>query len=278
MPFCEGRARRDSITRIRNFIRASRIHFVARRIVPSMTAWRQQCTPSTHTYCGTSRNTTLFEKPSRDVRFQSARTLLLTATRTGTATTRNVFRHQPTKTTPPNGTRLLTLRPLLTREFESFETDFRGAVETMRVPFGPRSHARETESRGGRLDPTQSVAEKAETQERRQANRSAFSVNRSVAWVRRTETSSPGRTRTYDPAVNSRLLYQLSYRGSDANGMCVKKYGIQPLIARRVGVSPGQDAPGMSPHAPQFDGGTNAKRPRPESAGPDLAASFPDGR
>ena len=25
--------------------------------------------------------------------------------------------------------------------------------------------------------------------------------------------SSPGRTRTYDPAVNSRLLYQLSYRG-----------------------------------------------------------------
>src|SRR5262245_55084382 len=26
--------------------------------------------------------------------------------------------------------------------------------------------------------------------------------------------SSPGRTRTYDKAVNSRLLYQLSYRGS----------------------------------------------------------------
>lgn len=26
---------------------------------------------------------------------------------------------------------------------------------------------------------------------------------------------SPGRTRTYDPAVNSRLLYQLSYRGLD---------------------------------------------------------------
>ncbi|MEY4177761.1 MAG: hypothetical protein RLY70_1335, partial [Planctomycetota bacterium] len=24
--------------------------------------------------------------------------------------------------------------------------------------------------------------------------------------------SSPGRTRTYDPAINSRLLYQLSYR------------------------------------------------------------------
>jgi integrase len=29
-------------------------------------------------------------------------------------------------------------------------------------------------------------------------------------------TSSPSRTRTYDPAVNSRLLYQLSYRGRDS--------------------------------------------------------------
>jgi hypothetical protein len=26
---------------------------------------------------------------------------------------------------------------------------------------------------------------------------------------------SPGRTRTSDPAVNSRLLYQLSYRGAE---------------------------------------------------------------
>ena len=25
---------------------------------------------------------------------------------------------------------------------------------------------------------------------------------------------SPGRTRTYDPAINSRLLYRLSYRGT----------------------------------------------------------------
>ena len=29
------------------------------------------------------------------------------------------------------------------------------------------------------------------------------------------EGGSPGRTRTSDPAVNSRLLYQLSYRGID---------------------------------------------------------------
>ena len=50
-------------------------------------------------------------------------------------------------------------------------------------------------------------------QKRREANLSAFSVNWSVLQIRRTETSSPGRTRTYDKAVNSRLLYQLSYRG-----------------------------------------------------------------
>jgi hypothetical protein len=38
-------------------------------------------------------------------------------------------------------------------------------------------------------------------------------VNPTVALFRREKESSPGRTRTYDPAVNSRLLYQLSYRG-----------------------------------------------------------------
>ncbi len=37
-------------------------------------------------------------------------------------------------------------------------------------------------------------------------------VNLCVGLVRRKPTSAPGRTRTYDPAVNSRLLYQLSYR------------------------------------------------------------------
>ena len=42
---------------------------------------------------------------------------------------------------------------------------------------------------------------------------SAFFVNWSVASVRRTDFSSPDRTRTYDKAINSRLLYQLSYRG-----------------------------------------------------------------
>ena len=34
-----------------------------------------------------------------------------------------------------------------------------------------------------------------------------------VKSFQKNDLSSPGRTRTYDPAVNSRLLYQLSYRG-----------------------------------------------------------------
>ena len=38
-------------------------------------------------------------------------------------------------------------------------------------------------------------------------------VNQRVGGFRETKRSSPGRTRTYDKAVNSRLLYQLSYRG-----------------------------------------------------------------
>jgi hypothetical protein len=38
-------------------------------------------------------------------------------------------------------------------------------------------------------------------------------VNRLAGTFRRPTQGSPGRTRTYDPAVNSRLLYQLSYRG-----------------------------------------------------------------
>ena len=48
------------------------------------------------------------------------------------------------------------------------------------------------------------------------------------------EGSSPGRTRTSDKAVNSRLLYQLSYRGPEALvGRCKSSLeagsGIEPL-------------------------------------------------
>ena len=44
-------------------------------------------------------------------------------------------------------------------------------------------------------------------------------------------TGSAGRTRTYDPAVNSRLLYRLSYRGSGADpvGVLEARTGIEPM-------------------------------------------------
>jgi hypothetical protein len=42
---------------------------------------------------------------------------------------------------------------------------------------------------------------------------SAFRVNQKVPGFRKPNLSSPARTRTSDKAVNSRLLYQLSYRG-----------------------------------------------------------------
>lgn len=45
------------------------------------------------------------------------------------------------------------------------------------------------------------------------ADLSAPGVNSCVGLARRKTKSSPGRTRTYDKPVNSRLLYQLSYRG-----------------------------------------------------------------
>ncbi len=86
---------------------------------------------------------------------------------------------------------MLTPRAVLTRESESLRTRFRGAEGTLRVPIEPCLLSLESESRGGRLDPTQSAAEKAEKRKRREENLSAFSVNWSVVSLRRKETSSP---------------------------------------------------------------------------------------
>ena len=51
------------------------------------------------------------------------------------------------------------------------------------------------------------------TEKRPAADRWAPGVNGYEVSFRRKETSSPGKTRTCDKAVNNRLLYQLSYRG-----------------------------------------------------------------
>lgn len=68
------------------------------------------------------------------------------------------------------------------------------------VPFGLQMSHRGTECCGRRFDPTQIVARKAETQKRREANLSAFSVNWSVLRVSRTETSSPSHSGSKAPA------------------------------------------------------------------------------
>jgi hypothetical protein len=59
----------------------------------------------------------------------------------------------------------------------------------------------------------QTPAKKAENKKTPRGTLSAFSVNSGDSESSLFSKSSSGRTRTYDPAVNSRLLYQLSYRG-----------------------------------------------------------------
>ena len=44
---------------------------------------------------------------------------------------------------------------------------------------------------------------------------STTGVNWCANFVHRERKSSPSRTRTYDLAINSRALYQLSYRGKE---------------------------------------------------------------
>ena len=63
----------------------------------------------------------------------------------------------------------------------------------------------------------------------------------------RDSNGSAGRTRTCDKVVNSHLLYQLSYRGSDARGLYQTSATMQrptvPLLLRvllevRAGIEP----------------------------------------
>ena len=106
-----------------------------------------------------------------------------------------------------NRTRLLTQRPLLTRERESLATD----VGESRAQRRSRATSRE-------LSPAersaQTLARAAEKTKRRELSLSASCVHWLVGGNSACGKSSPGKTRTCDPAVNSRLLYQLSYRGS----------------------------------------------------------------
>ena len=111
------------------------------------------------------------------------------------------------------GIHSLTRRSLLSRESESFGTLFRQAESTGESFFRVLQMDREPET-SGEFAVESKIPRKTGSQWKTpRGTLSAFSVNLAVGGSSLTEFSSSGRTRTYDPAVNSRLLYQLSYRG-----------------------------------------------------------------
>ena len=52
---------------------------------------------------------------------------------------------------------------------------------------------------------------------------------------------SPGRTRTSDPAINSRLLYQLSYWGSPRSGQAAAAPSMEMRISKARSVCQAPD-------------------------------------
>ena len=77
----------------------------------------------------------------------------------------------------------------------------------------PERDGRETETSRNWPRMSQTARNTGENEKTPRGRLSAFLVNCSVSGSPLNSKSSSGRTRTYDPAVNSRLLYQLSYRG-----------------------------------------------------------------
>ena len=87
------------------------------------------------------------------------------------------------------------------------------------------------------------------------------------------DLSSPGRTRTYDPAVNSRLLYQLSYRGMCRNERKIAHLEVPPIRFAIVDSKfktdkPIDHPPGSTNHLPsnQFAGPHNCRNCPSKSA------------
>ena len=114
------------------------------------------------------------------------------------------------KTSTPEGNRVLTPQPAPTRESESFAGNHAHRRCTFRTPKGTAAKQRHLTSGVEYRKPRKTLGINAKTP---RGTLSAFSVNLAVGESSLTEFSSPDRTRTYDKAINSRLLYQLSYRG-----------------------------------------------------------------
>jgi hypothetical protein len=99
------------------------------------------------------------------------------------------------------------------------------------VPAGPWRRSLETESAGPLAGSSQTVARKGGKRETPGGRSLGPGVNWCAGGTRRKSKSSPGRTRTYDPAVNSRLLYQLSYRGLRKKRALMLVHAHQPCKA-----------------------------------------------
>ena len=104
------------------------------------------------------------------------------------------------------------------------------------VGTAPQNAFFETESFGRQGGKRETPAEQSPNAKRRETHLSAILVNGIVGQFRGRMKSSPGRTRTYDLAVNSRSLYQLSYRGSlfQFNPKCIGRLGQVTLMPAAV--------------------------------------------
>ena len=110
--------------------------------------------------------------------------------------------------------RLVNSERVVNQRFGEFGTEIRGSGRNPQGSFlNPGWSLCETEIAGPAAESSQTVAAQAQNAKRPAADLSGPGVNWLGAFVRRKSNSSPGRTRTYDKPVNSRLLYQLSYRG-----------------------------------------------------------------
>ena len=105
---------------------------------------------------------------------------------------------------------VLTPRAAPTRESESFDPNRARGGGSIGIRNPTRAEQREHAPSVRCRKPHKTLGIIAKTP---RGTLSAFSVNLAVGESSLTEFSSPGRTRTYDKAINSRLLYQLSYRG-----------------------------------------------------------------
>ena len=113
----------------------------------------------------------------------------------------------------PKATGLLNFSGPLNRDSDSFGEILWGAESNHMVALAPRKFAFETESTTSLAGQPLSLWHQKVTKKPRGLSLSGLCVNYVDAGVPREMSGSPGRTRTYNLAVNSRLLYQLSYRG-----------------------------------------------------------------